>query len=94
MSPLSWMCSPHRRACRYTSALLVYSRADNERLHLSGPRLFLIAVYSNRRASLDAHSIAMRLSPNGAATLQQPVSSAKSLASYFDRSSFHSSTLP
>ena len=60
ISPLSWICNPHRRAYRYTSALFVYSVADSERLHLSEPRWLLIAVYSNLRAAFDAHSITIR----------------------------------
>jgi hypothetical protein len=60
MSPLSCICSPFRLAYLYTSALLVYSVADKNKLHLSGPLPFLIAAYSLRRAVLEAHSITIR----------------------------------
>jgi hypothetical protein len=94
ISPLSSTCNLHRRACLYTSALLVYSTADSEMLHFSGPRFVLRAVYSCLRADLDAHSITIRWSNFGAVTLMQPVRSAKSSVSCFESSSFHSSMLP
>jgi hypothetical protein len=94
ISPLSSIFNLHRLACLYTSALLVYSIADSERLHFSGPRFFLRAVYSCLRADFDAHSMTMRWSYFGAATRMQPVKSAKSSVSCFDIISFHSSTLP
>jgi hypothetical protein len=94
ISPLSYIFSPQRLACLYTSALFVYSVADNDKLHFSGPFVFLIAAYSLRRAVLDAHSIAMRSSPLGVDTLLQPVRSAQSVVIYFSSCSFHSSTFP
>jgi hypothetical protein len=60
MSPLSYICSPFLLAYLYTSALFVYSVADKNKLHLSGPLPFLIAAYSLRRAALEAHSITIR----------------------------------
>jgi hypothetical protein len=59
-----------------------------------GPLLLFMAAYNFRRAALDAQSMAMRWSPFGVDTLEQPVSSAQSVVSYFYSSSFHSSTLP
>jgi hypothetical protein len=59
-SPLSWICSPHRRAYLYTSALLLYSNIDKDKLPLIGPLLLLIAAYRVRRAAFDAQSMAMR----------------------------------
>ena len=58
MSPLSSICNPQRFAYLYTSALFVYSLADNDKLHFSGPFVFRITAYNLRRAVLDAHSIA------------------------------------
>ena len=60
MSPLSSICNPQRFACLYTSALLVYSVADNDKLHFSGPFVFRIAAYNLRRVVLDEHSMATR----------------------------------
>jgi hypothetical protein len=94
ISPLSSTFNFHRLACLYTSALFVYSVADSEMLHFSGPRFFLRAVYSSLRADFDAHSMTIRWSNLGAVTRMQPVSSAKSSVSCFDKSSFHSSMLP
>jgi hypothetical protein len=81
-SPLSSIFSLHRRAYLYTSALLVYSIADKERLHLSGPRFFLRAVYSCLRDDFDAHSITIRWSNLGAVTRMQPTRSVDSYSNY------------
>jgi hypothetical protein len=94
ISPLSSMFNLHLLACLYTSDLFVYSIADSERLHFSGPRFFRKAVYSSLRADFDVHSMTMRWSNFGAVTRMQPVRSAKSSVSCLDSSSFHSSTLP
>jgi hypothetical protein len=59
-----------------------------------GPLLVFMAAYNLRLAALDAHSMAMRWSPFGVDTLEQPVRSAQSVVSYCFSSSFHSSTLP
>jgi hypothetical protein len=94
ISPLSSTFNFHRLACLYTSALFVYSIADNEMLHFSGPRFVLSAAYNSLRADFDAHSMTMRWSNLGAVTRMQPVSSAKSSVSCFATISFHSSMLP
>ena len=93
-SPLSYTYRFHRFAYLYVSALFVYSKADRYRLHLNYPLFLLMAVYSNRRDNLFAHSKAMPCSPFGVATLLQPVSNAKSVPGYWDSSWFHSSTFP
>ena len=94
ISPLSSTFNFHRLACLYTSALFVYSIADSEMLHFSGPRFVLRAAYNSLRADFDAHSMTMRWSNLGAVTRMQPVSSAKSSVSCFATISFHSSMLP
>ena len=88
------MLNPHRLAYLYTSALLLYSNDDRYRLHFNGPLLVLMAAYRRRRADLDAHSIAMRWSPVGVATLVQPVRRVNFSASYLDSSLFQSSISP
>jgi hypothetical protein len=93
-SPLSCICSPHFLASLYVSALLVYSAADKNRLHLICPLFFLIAVYSNRRADFDAQSMAIRCSPFGVATLLHPERREKSFPSYLESNWFQSSTFP
>ena len=94
ISPLSWIYNLHFLADRYTSALFLYSTGDKDMLHLIWPLFLLIAVYSNRRDALDAHSIAMRCSCLGVATRTHPVSSAKSFLSWVDTCYFHFSTFP
>ena len=94
ISPLSWICSLHLFADRYTSALFSYSTGDRDILHFIGPLFLLIAAYSWRLNAFEAHSIAMRFSNLGVATRIHPVSSAKSLASCLESALFQSSTLP
>ena len=93
-SPLSYTYRFHRFAYLYVSALFVYFKADSDRLHLNYPLFLRIAVYNNRLDDLLAHSMAMRCSPFGVATLLQPVSTVKSVPSYWVSNWFHSSTFP
>ena len=94
VSPLSVISNPHLLACLYTSALLLYSNGDRYMLHFMGPLLLLIASYNSLSADFDAHSMAMRFSPNGVATLVHPVRRENLSASYFDSNLFQSSTSP
>jgi hypothetical protein len=94
ISPLSYICSPHRFANLYASTLLAYSVVDRYMLHFSGPLVLLIAAYNFLRAALEAHSMIIRSSPNGAATRMHPVRSANYVVIYFATISFHSSTFP
>jgi hypothetical protein len=94
ISPLSYIYRPHRRASRYVSALLEYSAADRNKLHLIYPLFRRIAVYSNRRADFDAQSMARRYSPFGVATLLHPVSTEKSFPSCYVSNWCQSSTFP
>jgi hypothetical protein len=63
-------------------------------LHFMGPLLLLMASYNSLRYDFDAHSRAMRFSPNGVATLVHPVRMENLSASYSDSNLFQSSTSP
>jgi hypothetical protein len=94
ISPLSNTCNLWCAAWRYTSYLFWYSVRESEILHFISPLCLRIPSYSWRLETFDGHSITIRDSPDGAATLVQFVINAPSDPKCFCKAVFHSSLSP